>query len=93
MALRDARWPGAPYLHEPGRCPCCGDRLCPVAEEVRAGGSWSTGDQRGQVVTGGHLFCCQCPKCGVALLSFPRDWPRWQEVDPSQVRWYPQEPA
>jgi hypothetical protein len=84
--------PDLAHLHQPGCCPRCGENLCPDAKDVLAGGAWTRRDQKGNTVTGGHVFSYQCPRCGIALLSFPDGWPRWQEVDPSLVRWYPQEP-
>jgi hypothetical protein len=88
MADRNDRWPDLPYLGQRGCSPRCGEQLRPDVSEVVVGGSWSKGDERWGVVTGGHLFSCKCPGCGASLLSCPDGWPRWQEVDPTQVSWF-----
>jgi hypothetical protein len=89
MEARKDRWPDLPHVDEPGCCPRCGTQLRPDADAVHAGGSWSKNGPRGGMVTGGHLFQCQCPQCESSLLAFPDGWPPWRDIDPSQVRWYP----
>jgi hypothetical protein len=91
MAAWKDRYTDLPYLHQPGYCPRCGQQLRPLAEQVVAGGEWSTSDGRGGIMTTGHLFTCKCPGCEMPLLSFPLGWPNWQEVDPARVQWYPNE--
>jgi hypothetical protein len=89
METGETRWADWPYLDEPGCCPRCGIQLRPQADAVLAGGSWSKSGLWGLPVTGGHVFECQCPRCQATLLSFPDGWPRWEDMDPSQVRWSP----
>jgi hypothetical protein len=91
MGTNKDRFPHLPYLSHPGRCPRCGVTLCPEAHTVIVGGSWSKGGPRGEPVTAGHVFECQCPRCELRLLSFPDGWPRWEDMDPSQVLWCPKE--
>src|SRR5262249_26481231 len=84
------RWPDFPYLGHPGCCPRCGVQLRPQASQVVAGGSWSKGDGKGGIMTGGHLFSCHCPNCGTTLLSCADGWPKWEDVDPSRLQWFQQ---
>jgi hypothetical protein len=90
MMARKDRWPDLPHLDEPGCCPRCGEVLRPAASAVLAGGSWSKQGAWGGPETGGHLFVCTCPGCASRLLSFSDGWPRWEDMDACQVRWYPE---
>src|SRR5262245_57615062 len=78
--------------NRPDECPACGTKISLARIEVAVGGSWCTSDRHGKAVTGGHNFLCRCPNCGIELMSFPSGFPTWEQVDRTQVLWYPQNP-
>jgi hypothetical protein len=40
-------------------------------------------------MTVGQLVSYQCPQCGTHLLSGTDGWPKWDDIDPRQLRWVP----
>jgi hypothetical protein len=93
MVTPVGRWPELPYLHRPGCCPRCGMDIRPEPDRVVLGGSWLKPDGKGGFTTTGQLVSYQCPQCGTDLLSVTDGWPKWDDIDPRQLRWCPAPPA
>ncbi len=90
MATRADRWPELPHLNRLGCCPRCGADLRPEPDQVVLGGSWSKDDGKGGIMTAGQLVSYQCPQCGTRLLSGTDGWPKWDDIDPGQLYWFPE---